>query len=189
MPKLLLPCLLVLAVIGQASAAEWGIETLMKQLAQKPGERATFVEKKTVSYLDKALDSSGELLYRAPALLEKRTLKPKPELLRIDGDQLTIERGKKTHQVDLADYPEIGGFVDSIRGTLAGDKKALERSYQLSLDGQAEKWTLQLTPTDPKMLALIQKITIGGRRTEVRTIEIHQADGDRSLMSIERVGE
>lgn len=185
----LLPLLLLAGATTLANAADWGLEPLMSSLAQKQHERATFVEKKTISYLDKPVESSGELLYRAPDLLEKRTLKPKPELLRIEGDQLTIERAKKKHQVSLSEHPEIGGFVDSIRGTLAGDRKALERSYQLSLDGLPERWTLSLTPTDPKMSAMIQKITIGGRRADVRSIEIQQADGDRSLMIIEKVVE
>ena len=187
MPK---SCLLPLLLIASlANAADWGLDPLMKSLAEKQNERATFVEKKSISYLDKPVESSGELFYRAPDLLEKRTLKPKPELLRVEGDQLTVERAKKKHQVSLSEHPEIGGFVDSIRGTLAGDRKALERNYQLSLEGLPERWTLSLTPTDPKMSAMIQKITIGGRRADVRSIEIQQADGDRSLMTIEKVGE
>ena len=179
----------LLLVCGPALAADWGIDPLMKSLAEKPAERAVFVEKKTISYLDRPIESSGLLMYRAPDLLEKRTVRPKPELLRVEGDQLLIERGKKTHRVSLADYPEIGGFVDSIRGTLAGDRAALERSYQLQLEGGADRWTLQLTPTDPRMSAIIRTITIAGRRAEVRSIEIDQADGDRSLMTIERTTE
>lgn len=183
---LLLSLCLLATTVG---ANEWGLDPLMQSLALKQSERASFVEKKTISYLDKPVESSGELYYRSPDLLEKLTVKPKPEMLRIEGDRLTIERGKKKHQVSLAEYPEIGGFVDSIRGTLAGDKKALERSYQLKLDGIPERWTLSLTPTDPKMIAMIQKITIAGRRGDVRSIEIQQADGDRSVMTIERINE
>lgn len=184
------PTLLLLSLLSlSATAAEWGLDSLMSGLAERPRERATFVEKKTIALLDKPVESSGELFYRAPDLLEKKTLKPKPELLRIEGDQLRIERGKKSHEVRLSDYPEIGGFVDSIRGTLAGDRKALERSYKLSLEGQPERWTLLLVPTDPKMSGMIQKITIAGRRNEVRTIDILQADGDRSVMSIEKIAE
>lgn len=188
-PLLLSVSLSLSLFVTAAGATEWGLDPLMQSLALKKNERASFVEKKTISYLDKPVESSGELYYRSPDLLEKITVKPKPELLRIEGDRLTIERGKKKHQVSLAEYPEIGGFVDSIRGTLAGDKKALERSYQLQLDGIPERWTLLLTPTDPRMIAMIQKITIGGRRGDVRSIEIQQADGDRSVMTIERISE
>lgn len=189
MTRPLLLSLFLFLFATAAGANEWGLDPLMQSLALKQSERASFVEQKTISYLDKPVESSGELYYRAPDLLEKLTVKPKPELLRIEGDQLTIERGKKKHQLSLAEHPEIGGFVDSIRGTLAGDKKALERSYQLQLDGIPERWTLSLTPTDPRMTAMIQKITIGGRRADVRSIEIEQADGDRSVMNIERISQ
>jgi len=172
-----------------ATAAEWGIDTLMQQLAEKRSERATFVEKKTISYLDKPVESSGELSFRAPDLLEKRTLKPKPETLRLEGDQLTIERAKKTHQIRLSDYPEMASFVESIRGTLSGDRKALERNYKITLEGQPERWTLNLQPTETKMAGMIQKISIAGRRNDVRSIEILQADGDRSVMTVEKIAE
>lgn len=181
--------LLALLIATPVTASEWGIDTLMQQLAEKRSERATFVEKKMISYLDKPVESSGELAFRAPDLLEKRTLKPKPETLRLEGDQLTIERSRKTHQIRLSDYPEIASFVDSIRGTLAGDRKALERNYRITLEGLPERWTLLLHPTDPKMASLIQKITIAGRRNDVRSIEILQADGDRSVMTVEKMVE
>jgi outer membrane lipoprotein-sorting protein len=135
--------------------------------------------------LDKPVESSGDLLYSAPDRLEKRTLKPQPESMIVKGDELVIERGRQKHQLQLQSYPELAAFIDSIRGTLAGDRKALERNYRLSLEGAAERWTLQLLPLDEKMQAVIQRIRITGVRDQVRSIEITQADGDSSLMAIE----
>jgi hypothetical protein len=37
------------------------------------------------------------------------------------------------------------------------------------------------------MLAVIKSIRIGGARDQVRSIEINQADGDSSLMAIEKL--
>jgi len=105
----------------------------------------------------------------------------------VDGGTLVIERGPKKHRLQLQDYPEVAAFIDSIRGTLAGDRKALERSYRLSLDGSAERWTLQLLPTDEKMQAVVKRIRIAGVRDTVRSVEIAQADGDSSLMLIEKL--
>jgi Outer membrane lipoprotein carrier protein LolA-like len=78
-------------------------------------------------------------------------------------------------------------FIDSIRGTLAGDRKALERSFRLQLDGTAEQWTLQLVPLDKKMLAVVERIRMTGVRDAVRSVEVNQADGDSSLMLIQRM--
>lgn len=167
-------------------AADWDIDQLMRGLAQTRSDHASFVEKKSIAMLDKPVESSGELFYSAPDHLEKRTLKPKPESMTVDGDTLVIERGRQKYRLQLQDYPEVAAFIDSIRGTLAGDRKALERNYRLSLDGSAEHWTLQLLPTDEKMQAVVKRIRIAGVRDTVRSIEISQADGDSSMMLIEK---
>jgi outer membrane lipoprotein-sorting protein len=168
-------------------AADWDIDQLMRSLAQTQSDHASFVEKKFIAMLDKPVESSGELFYTAPDHLEKRTLKPKAESMTVDADTLVIERGRQKHRLPLQDYPELAAFIDSIRGTLAGDRKALERNYRLSLDGTAEHWTLQLLPTDEKMQAVVKRIRIAGMRDAVRSVEITQTDGDSSLMLIEKL--
>jgi outer membrane lipoprotein-sorting protein len=175
---------LSLALSG-ALAADWDLQQLMDSLARRPSGRATFVETRRLAVLSKPIESSGELVYVAPDKLEKRTLKPKPESMIVDGDALTVERGNRKYQVQLQAYPEIDAFIDSIRGTLAGDRKALERNYQLAMSGPAENWVLQLTPLGERMKAVVQRIRISGVRDQVQRIEITQADGDSSLMVIE----
>lgn len=168
-------------------AADWDIDQLMRDLAQTRTGHARFVEKKSIAMLDKPVESSGELLYTAPDHLEKRTLKPKSESMTVNAGTLIIERGRQKHRLQLQDYPELAAFIDSIRGTLAGDRQALERNYRLSLEGTTERWTLQLLPTDEKMQAVVKRIRIAGVRDAVRSIEITQADGDSSLMLIEKL--
>ena len=167
-------------------AAEWDIDQLMRGLAQTRSSHASFVEKKTIAILSKPVESSGELFYSAPDHLEKRTTKPKPESMILDHDTLVIERGRQKHRLQLQSYPELAVFIDSIRGTLAGDRKALEHNYRLSLEGSAENWTLILMPTNEKMQAMVQRIRIAGTRDTLRSIEITQTDGDSSLMLIEQ---
>jgi len=180
--------LVALALLPAIShAADWDIDQLMHDLAQTRSGRASFVEKKSIAMLDKPVESSGELFYSAPDHLEKRTLKPKAESMTVDGGTLVIERGRQKHRLQLQDYPELAAFIDSIRGTLAGDRKALERNYRLSLDGTAEHWTLQLLPADEKMQAVVKRIRIAGVRDALRSIEITQADGDSSLMLVEKL--
>ncbi|MDQ1314357.1 MAG: hypothetical protein QG662_466 [Pseudomonadota bacterium] len=167
-------------------AAPLSIAQLMADLAKHPQGAATFTEKKHLAILEQPVESSGELLFIAPARLEKRTLKPKPETMVLDGDTLTLERGRRKHVLQLKDYPEVAGMIESIRATLAGDRKALERVYHLALDGSAERWTLVLIPIDPKVGAVIARIRMEGVKDVVRSVEILQADGDSSLMTIEK---
>src|SRR3990170_2515836 len=185
--RLMLVALALMLAPAISHAADWDIDQLMRGLAQTRSGHARFVEKKFIAMLDRPVESSGELFYTAPDRLEKRTIKPKPESMTVDAGTLVIERGRQKHRLQLQDYPELAAFIDSIRGTLAGDRKALERNYRLSLDGTAEHWTLQLLPTDEKMQAVIKRIRVAGVRDTVRSIEITQADGDSSLMLIERL--
>jgi hypothetical protein len=182
---LALSCAMLAPVMS--AAVDWNIDQLMQSLAKaKPG-RAIFVEKKHISILDYPVESSGELHYIAPDRLEKRTLKPKAENMVVDGNILTIERGQKKHIVRLQEYPELAAFVDSIRGTLAGDRKVLERSFRLKLDGGAERWTLQLIPADAAIGHTVHLIRIAGVRDNLRSIEVIQTNGDRSQMTIDRI--
>ena len=177
---------LLLAALSPAALAAWDLQQLMDTLAQNKSGRTTFVEKKYIAMLDRPVESSGELVYTAPNGLEKRTLKPKPESMVIRGDELLIERGQQKHRLQLQAYPELAAFIDSIRGTLAGDRKALERNYRLSLEGTDLRWTLLLLPLNEKMAASIQRISITGTHEQVKSIEITQVDGDSSVMSIEK---
>jgi hypothetical protein len=168
-------------------AATWDVDQLMQSLAKARSGRATFVEKKYLAMLDRPVESSGDLLYTAPDRLEKRTIKPKPETMLVEGGVLVIERGRQKLIVQLEEYPELAAFIDSIRGTLAGDRAALERVFKLQLEGGAERWILTLFPTDAKMATAIRLIRIAGNLDNVRSIEIIQSDGDRSMMAITRV--
>ena len=182
----LLVLALLTASLAHAADAPWDIERLMQALARVQVGRADFVETRTIAMLDKPVVSSGQLFYVAPDKLEKRTLKPRPESMIIEGNTLVIERGRQniTMQVDSA--PELAGFVNSIRGTLAGDRRALERSFALSLEGPPQRWLLTLKPLDQRMAAAVASIRIAGVQDDVRSVEILQADGDRSVMAISR---
>ncbi len=169
-----------------AIASTWTIDQLMQSLAKAPPSQASFTETKTLALLDRPVDSSGTLSYTPPDRLEKRTIRPKPETMIADGGTLTLIRPPKTFTLQLKEQPELAGLIDSIRGTLAGDKTVLERSFRLQLEGPAERWTLTLFPTNEKMAANVHLIRISGTQAEVRTVDVIQTDGDRSTTIITR---
>jgi hypothetical protein len=181
--------LFLLVGAGRPAAAAdlgWGLPQLMQSLRQVTSSTAFFSERRELRMLSEPLMSSGTLSYVAPDKLQKRTLLPKPERLSIDGGKLTIERSEtnENRTVALADFPEIGAFVESIRATLAGDLPALERYYTISLQGDAGDWQITLEPKEKRLRELVKLIRIAGRGTSIRTIVSEQSDGDRSQMSI-----
>ncbi|MGC4061815.1 MAG: outer membrane lipoprotein carrier protein LolA [Aquabacterium sp.] len=168
----------------QAPAA-WGLPDLMQMLARIKSSKATFTEKKYLAVMDQPLESSGEMSYTAPDRLEKRTLVPKPESMVLDGDRLIVERaGKRRLIISVDSRPEAAAFVESVRGTMAGDLNALKTYYKLDLSGNAAGWKLALVPIQPGMLKLISRIRIEGAHEAITFIAFDQADGDRSEMRV-----
>jgi hypothetical protein len=165
-------------------AAGSDFDAVMGLLAKRQHGRVEFVEQQFLAILDHPLESSGELRYDAPDHLEKRTLLPRRETLVLAGGALTIERGAHRHVLDMHRYPQIQPFVESIRATLAGDRSALERVFHVEFTGSVERWNLILVPLDPQLAKNVAQVQIDGARDQLLKIEIRQADGDRSLMTL-----
>ena len=163
---------------------QWGLEQLMIELGQVQHATARFVERRYLKVLKSPLELSGTLSYDAPDRLVKRTLDPKPETLTVDGERLVIEVQGRVRTLRLQDYPLVWAFVESFRATLKGDMAALGRFYRLALEGGPQRWQLSLTPRDPKMSALIESVLIDGRKGRINKIEIREAQGDRSVMTV-----
>jgi hypothetical protein len=167
-----------------AQAADFNVTTLFASLAKSRPTKAEFVEKKYLALLDRPVESRGELLFTPPARMEKRTLAPKPETVVVDADRVSLERAGKRYTMGLRENPAIAVLVESIRATLGGDLASLTRTYSVALDGTAGAWKLKLRPLDPTVATLVERIDIAGGNAEVRSVEIFQADGDRSVMTI-----
>jgi len=167
-----------------ATAAAGDLDRVMGALAQRKHGHVTFVEEKYISVLDTPVKSSGELLYEAPDRLEQLTLSPKRERLVLQNGVVTVDRGRRHYVLDLRQYPQIVPFIESIRATLAGDRAALERVFRLSFSGSFDTWTLTLVPLDEKLAHTIRQIDIEGTQAAIHKIQIQEADGDRSVLSI-----
>jgi outer membrane lipoprotein-sorting protein len=176
--------LATLVFAGSSAAADLSVPTLFESLAKARPGRTTFTEKKFLSLLDKPVQSSGELVFTPPDRMEKRTLQPKPESVIVQGGEVTLERAGKRHTLRLAENPAVAVLVESIRSTLAGDLDALTRAYSVALDGTQARWRLVLRPLDAAAAQLVERIEIGGAEARVASVEIFQADGDRSVMTI-----
>jgi hypothetical protein len=167
-----------------ATASTSDLDAVMSLLAMRRHGRVEFIEQQFLAILKHPVESSGEMRYDAPDHLEKRTLQPRPESLVLDGGVLTVERGGRRHVLDLHRYPQIQPFVESIRATLAGDRSALERVFHVEFAGSLQRWSLTLVPLDPRLAKTVTRVQIDGSRDQLLRVEIRQADGDRSLMTL-----
>jgi hypothetical protein len=175
---------LLLMPLSFAQAAD-DIDRLMATMAAQQGGTVRFVERRYLAMLDAPVVSRGEMQYRAPDWLERRTLSPRPERLLLDKDTLTLERDKRRITMPVNQRPEVEAFVASVRSTLQGDRRTLERHFQLALQNTPGRWILTLVPRESRLLGIVKRIDISGAAGFVDRIDYTQADGDRTEMRLE----
>lgn len=181
--RYLLVTLATMMLSGAACAEALDLARLMRLLAAVPHAEADYVEQKHSALLSEPVTSSGKLFYRA-GVVEKITLTPRKESLRIAGDELIVERKGKERRVPLSSQPALGALAASLRGVLSGDAELLRKHYRLTLSGVETAWRMELVPLDEETLRYVESIVVAGKAGRVAEIEIREATGDRSVMRI-----
>ena len=176
---------LALGTQGLAAAAGFDLPALMQLLATVRSGEATFIEKREVAVLDRTVVTSGRLSFEAPDTFVRETLKPSRDRLAVTGNTLTMSRGDRSRTVQLDASPEAAVIVEAIRGTLTGNRAALERLFTPTVGGSAERWTLDLVPREARLRNQVAALRVSGAQAVVREVAITMADGDRSVMTIE----
>ena len=183
---------LVLFAVGAAALARpvraqatFDLVQLMQTLAQVKAGEATFVETRTVAMLDRTLQSSGRLSFEAPDTFVRETLKPRREKIAVVGNSVTMSLGTRSRTVPLDSVPEAAVIMEAIRGTLTGNRDAIERNFSATVSGTPQRWLLELKPREPRLRELVISVRVTGLQAVVREVAVAMADGDRSVMAIE----
>jgi len=181
---------ILVAILGSmpaVAAAAFDLTQLTQLLASKRAGEATFVETREVSVLDRTVTTSGRLSFEAPDTFVRENLKPLRERVAVVGNTLTMSRGERSRSVALDSVPEAAVIIEAIRGTLTGNRDALQRVFDTSVAGNAEHWTLDLVPREARLRTQVSSVRVTGRRAEVREMQVVMPDGDRSTMTIEPI--
>ena len=167
------------------AAPGFDLAQLTAELARVKSGEASFSEKRRIEMLDRTLESSGRLTFRAPDRFSRETLKPRREKLAVVGNTVTMSLGTRSRTVALDSVPEASVIVEAIRGTLTGNREALERHFTASVSGTAQRWSLELVPLDAHLREQVTSVRVGGAQALVREVVVALADGDKSVMTIE----
>ena len=171
----------------EARAEAFDLAALMSLLGRVKSGEATFVETRRIEMLDRTLQTSGRLSFKAPDSFVRETLKPSHEKLAVDGNTLTMSMGQRSRTMQLDASPEAAVIVEAIRGTLTGNRATLERLFETTVSGDAHAWTLKLVPRDLRLRGQVSAVQVSGREGAAREVQVQLADGDRSVMTIEPV--
>jgi outer membrane lipoprotein-sorting protein len=170
-----------------ATSAAFDLNALAALLAQRKSAEARFVEERFVAGIDTPLRSSGTLSFSAPSRFVRTTLAPRPEVMAVEGNEVTLQRGGRTRRMALDAVPEATALLEAIRGTLNGDVAALRRHYEAAVEGNAARWVLKLKPLGQRLGTQVRTLELEGTGADLRHVELTLSGGDRSVMTIEPI--
>lgn len=175
-----------LAVSGvtMAQGTAWDLGQLMRTLAQVKSGAASFTEVRTVPLLDKTLQSSGRLSFEAPDVFVRETMKPRHDRVEVVGNQVTMSLGSRSRTVPLDSVPEAAVIMEAIRGTLTGNREAIDRNFESTVSGTPQRWTLELKPREPRLQLLVTSVRVSGENAMLREVAVAMSGGDRSVMTL-----
>jgi outer membrane lipoprotein-sorting protein len=165
--------------------AAFDLNALAALLAQRKSAEARFTEERVVGGIDEPLRASGTLSFSAPDRFVRHTLAPQEESMVVEGNNLTLKRGKRTRQMTLDAVPEVTALVEAVRGTFNGNAPTLQKHFNTQVEGSAAQWTLTLKPREGRLAQQVRELQIVGQGSELRSIALWLSGGDRSLMLIE----
>ena len=126
---------------------------------------------------------SGELGYAGANSLDRHVTDPYSEHTAIRGESVKVEReGEPPRSFALKHAPELRGLLSGFSAMLSGDAAALRKNFTVTLTGDENAWTLELTPVDAKARRRLREIEIAGSHTEPRCFSMLTADGAASVL-------
>jgi hypothetical protein len=173
----------------QEVAAEQALlSEVMGKLANVKVAKAEFTETRYLKLLIAPVQSTGVLTYTAPDKFEKLTLKPVEEKMTIAKHLVTLEEPAKGRKNTITpnSFPALSALIDALRGALSGNATLLAETFKIKIEGAASQWKLTLIPKEAVQYGYIHKITVSGKQDTLDSMEVLQADGDRSVLSMKR---
>ena len=167
---------LLLLAAGAAGAAD--LDSLLQSLAREPPQTIAFVEANRSALLEHDLVVSGVLEYPAKGRLSRVVVEPYRERTDIDGSEVRIRReGKPERRFSLRRSAELGGLLSAFSALLAGDRAALEVSFEPAVEFRPDGWQLDLVPRQAGRQDRVGKVRVQGTGDEPACIAVMMRDG------------
>ena len=182
----MLLALLLCCVPDAGRAADWNLARLAALASAAGPGTYRFAEERYLGSLTEPLRLEGTLSYTQDGQLVRRVTSPRPEQAVIEGNLVTLQLNKVDPPVRvlLSEQPVLNALILALRATLTGDLLMLKENFKTELTGSEQAWALRLIPDSNDLRQAVDGVMIEGRANEIQTIEIVEADGDRTVITI-----
>lgn len=179
-------CFWGLLALASTTAGASDLDSLLQSLARQPPQTVAFVEIRRSPLLTEDRVVSGVLEFRGAEQLSRIVTEPYRERIDIDGSGVTIAReGRPVRRFALRRSVELGSLLPAISALLTGDRRALEASFETSVNFRPDGWRLELEPRQAASRERIEIIRVHGAGGEPSCIEVLQ---DAMTAAVIRLG-
>jgi hypothetical protein len=176
----------LLAAGARAEPKTLALDELLHHMATTRGVVAEFRELKTLALLDEPLEARGTLYFQPPDRFVRVTREPAATRLVLVGSRMRFEDATGASDVDLTENPLARQFADNLVALWRGDRARLEKLYRLDFHAEGPRWQLALAPRGAPLDRFIAVIRLSGDGASMRTMELLESDGDRTLTHFEK---
>ena len=172
----------VFALFGFSAAAHgFDLQQLSDQLAKPSVIHGSFIQEKHLRALPQPLVSKGTFVLAKDHGLLWLLKTPLQQDYRISTQGIARRdaNGWQTLPNKSAGAEQNRLFL----AVLQGDSSGLQRDFDLQLHGQADHWSLTLTPRSLLLKQVFNHIDIQGGKL-VQRIELHETQGDSTLLKM-----
>jgi hypothetical protein len=174
---------LFLILLHPVRGSDLDANALIQRLAKPAPATIDFKEWRFSALLEEPLVVSGELRYLAADHLERFVQQPYREKTIIRGESVRVERhGEKLRTFALKRAPELKGLLSAFGALLTGDGSALEKDFEISAGGDAERWELTLVPRDTRARQHVAQLIVTGAANEPSCLMMGKAGESQSVM-------
>ncbi|WP_198244217.1 hypothetical protein [methane-oxidizing endosymbiont of Gigantopelta aegis] len=183
--------LFLLLFISFSGHARDSLPAVLKRMHTDSAVKLAYQERKDLALMAQPWHGEG-FLYSLPkaGVMIKQQLKPEPILMAVIGQQLFYYdiKNQVHHQGLLDDSNPFSLNIAVFKALMSQDMLLLERFYQLDFLSLTNRWQLILKDKNDPDSAF--KIIISGPLQQPADhIDIQQADGDSSTMSLSKIAE
>ena len=138
-----------------------------------------FSEEKRIALLARPLRSTGTIYFARDKGIARTTLTPRVEQVVVTTTSLRIRTAKRSEDIPLDKIKDLKAFALVFPTVLRGDRGALERTFDIGLYGSdGDWWALAFTPRTDSLRALVRRVVVFGKKTELVALQVAEASGD-----------
>ncbi|MCF6806825.1 outer membrane lipoprotein carrier protein LolA [Thiotrichales bacterium 19S9-12] len=166
--------------INQLSSNEQvAFNQVKRQLAKQGTLTGDFRQIRSISLLKNPLISTGIFKLSRKDGLTWNQLKPYASSLTVTDDTIIqIIKGRPPTILKKSDQPIVFAFTHIFLSLFQGDIALVQTYFDISFQGDSNKWQAELTPISSPLNKAIKTITVKGGRY-VSFIEVDQSQGDK----------